>query len=263
MDRLKGKVAIITGAAKGIGEADARLFVQEGAQVILTDVDVENGERVASEIGPQAAFMPLDVRKETEWKKLVDAVLQRYGQLNVLVNNAAVVELHTPETITEEELRFVMEVSLHGTIFGCKHAIPAMKQSGGGSIINMASVASIIGEPAVVAYAAAKGAIESYTRAVAVHCAQNRLNIRCNSIHPSTMDTPMVQSIPDKIAAAHMEAMFEEKAALEMPVGAPIEVAYMAVYLASDESRFVSGAKMVMDMTSTITQGAVPPLGEV
>jgi 3(or 17)beta-hydroxysteroid dehydrogenase len=258
MDRLKGKVAIITGAAKGLGEADARLFAQEGAQVIVTDVDVENGQRVAKEIGPQATFMRLDVRHEAEWKELIAKVMEQYGRLDVLVNNAGVVELHTPETITEDKYRFIMSVMVDGCVFGCKHAIPAMKASGGGSIINMASVASIIGEPMVAAYSAAKGAIESYTRAVAVHCAQNKYKIRCNSVHPSTMETPMVTTLPDKIAAEHLESMFEGKASLEMPMGSPYEVAYMVLYLASNESKFVSGAKMVIDATSTITQGAVP-----
>ncbi len=258
MDRLKNKVAIITGAAKGLGEADARLFAQEGATVIITDVDVENGERVAREIGPQATFMRLDVRKEAEWKELIAKIMEKYGRLDVLVNNAGVVEFHSPETITEEEYRFVMSVCVDGTVFGCKHAIPAMKASGGGSIINMASIASIIGDPAILAYSAAKGAVESYTRGVAVYCAQNCLNIRCNSIHPSTMDTPMVQTIPERVAGTAVEAMFESRPALEMPIGTPVEVAYMALYLASDESKFVSGAKMVIDMTTTITQGAVP-----
>ncbi len=258
MDRLKDKVAIITGAAKGLGEADARLFAQEGAKVIITDVDVENGERVAREIGPQATFMRLDVRHESEWEALIAKVMEKYGKLDILVNNAGIVELNTPETITEDKYRLVMSIMADGCVFGCKHAIAAMKVSGGGSIINMSSVASIIGEPMVAAYAAAKGAIESYTRSVAVHCAQNRLNIRCNSVHPSTMDTPMVQTLPDKIAAEHLESMFEGKASLEMPVGSAKEVAYMVLYLASDESMFVSGAKMVIDKTSTITQGAVP-----
>jgi len=235
------------------------LFAQEGAaQVIVTDIDIANGERVAREIGPQATFMRLDVRHEAEWKELIAKVMKKHGRLDVLVNNAGVVELNTPESITEDKYRFVMSVMLDGCVFGCKHAIAAMKASGGGSIINMSSVASIIGDSMVAAYTAAKGGIESYTRSVAVHCAQNCLNIRCNSVHPSTMDTPMVQTLPDKIVAEHLEAMFEGKASLEMPIGNPMEVAYLVLYLASDESRFVNGAKMVIDATSTITQGAVP-----
>lgn len=142
---------------------------------------MENGERVAREIGPSAIFRRLDVRREKEWQQLIDDVMARYGRLDVLVNNAGVAEFHTPETIKTEQYRFVMEVSVDGTVYGCKHAIPAMKASGGGSIINMASVASVTGEPYVAGYCAAKGAVEAYSRAVAVYSAQNQLNIRCNS----------------------------------------------------------------------------------
>jgi len=265
MNRLNGKVAIITGAAKGLGEADARLFAQEGAQVILTDVDVENGERIALEIGPQAAFVRLDVRREEEWKQLIADVMQRYGRLDILVNNAGVVELNTPETITEEQYRFIMAVSVDGTVFGCKHAIPAMKASGGGSIINMASVASVTGEPIVAAYCAAKGAVESYTRAVAVHCVQNQLKIRCNSVHPGPIDTPMVQSVPGKMAEANIAIPSVEGriSSATNPMGQSIDVAHLVLYLASDESRFLSGQGIVIDNTATVTMGAVPGEGSM
>jgi 3(or 17)beta-hydroxysteroid dehydrogenase len=264
MDRLKGKVAIITGAAKGLGEADARLFAQEGAQVILTDVDVANGERIAREIGSQATFMRLDVRHESEWQQLINDVMARCGRLDVLVNNAGVAEFHTPETITAESYRLVMEVSIDGTVFGCKHAIPAMKASGGGSIINMASVASVTGEPYVAGYCAAKGAVESYTRAVAVYCAQNQLNIRCNSVHPGGIDTPMVQSMPGKAAiAGFADYIASARGAALNPLGRPVDIANLVLYLASDESRFFSGQKLVIDNTATVTMGAVPGGGSV
>ncbi|MFB3813157.1 MAG: SDR family oxidoreductase [Terriglobales bacterium] len=264
MDRLKGKVAIVTGAAKGLGEADARLFAQEGAQVIVADVDVENGERVARDIGPRAKFVRLDVRHEAEWQRVIAEVMKQYGRLDILVNNAGVVEMHTPETITEEEYRFVMAVSIDGTVFGCKHAIPAMKKSGGGSIINMASVASLVGEYTVAGYCAAKGAIEAYTRAVAVYCAQDQIKIRCNSIHPAAIDTPMVRSVPDKMAKAGMPAISEEqKGSVANPMGRPIDIAYLALYLASDESVFVSGQQFVVDNTATVTMGTVPGGGSI
>ena len=181
MGRLQGKVAIITGAAKGLGEADARMFAREGATVILTDMDADNGERVAGEIGGSAEFHVQDVRDEQGWEDLIADVVSRHGKLDILVNNAGVVEPGTIETQTAEEYRFVMAVSADGAFFGCKYAVPAMKISGGGAIINMCSIASIVGEPIVVAYAMAKGAIESLTRSVAVHCANNQYNIRCNS----------------------------------------------------------------------------------
>lgn len=260
MDRLKGKVALITGASKGLGEADARLFAAEGAQVILTDVDVENGERVAADIGERASFMRLDVRDEAEWETAIAAVMERFGRLDILVNNAGVVEMGTPEAVTERDYRFIMAVSVDGTVFGCKHAIPAMRAGGGGSIINMASLASIQGEWQVAAYCAAKGAVEAYTRAVAVYCAQKQLNIRCNSVHPSAIDTPMVRSVPDKMAALSLAL---EQSSATSPVGEPADIAYLILYLASDESRFVSGQKFVVDNTMSVTAGAVPGGGSV
>ena len=202
MDRLEGKVAIVTGAAKGLGEADARLFAAEGARVILTDVDAAAGARVAGEIGASARFIRQDVREEAGWRSLMDTVMADYGRLDVLVNNAGVVEAGSIENTSEADYRFVMAVSADGTFFGCKHAIPLMRRSGGCSIINMASIASIQGEWTVAAYCAAKGAVESLTRAVAVHCAQGQMNIRCNSVHPSGIVTPMIESIGAKLASA-------------------------------------------------------------
>lgn len=261
MDRLKGKVALITGAAKGLGEADARLFAQEGARVVLTDVDVENGERVAAEIGDRASFLRLDVRHEAEWEKVIAEVMARHDRLDILVNNAGVVEMHTPETLTEPDYRFIMAVSADGTVFGCKHAIPAMRKSGGGSIVNMASSASKQGEYQVAAYCAAKGAVEAYTRAVAVYCTQNGFKIRCNSVHPSAIDTPMVRSVPVKLEERKMAIPAQGSTA--SPVGEPIDVANMVLFLASDESRFVSGQSFVIDNTITVTPGSVPGGGSV
>jgi len=259
MGRLDGKVAIVTGAAKGLGEADARLMAKEGARVILTDVDEVNGTRVAAEIGASARFVRHDVRDEDEWKDLIAGVMAREGRLDVLVNNAGVVEAGNIENTSAEDWRFVMAVSADGTFFGCKHAIPAMKASGGGSIINMASVASIDGHHTFLAYCAAKGAVESMTRAVAVHCTQTGLPIRCNSIHPAGMDTPMVRGVGAKMAAAGMLTAPDPNAppAPTTPLGAAEDIAWAVVYLASDESRFVSGQKLVVDNTLTVTPGVV------
>lgn len=257
MDRLKGKIAIITGAAKGLGEADARLFAAEGAHVIVTDVDVAAGEKVAAEIG--GTFARLDVRHEAEWKALIESVMEKHGRLDILVNNAGVVEVGSPEAITEASYRFVMAVSLDGTVWGCKHAIPAMRAGGGGSIINMASIASIQGEPYVAAYCAAKGAIEAYTRAVAVYCAQMQMKIRCNSVHPSGIDTPMVRSMAEKVAGADMPTLGDQGQGAGLnPLGVPEDIAHMVLYLASDQSRFVSGQAFVIDNTASITEGIVP-----
>ena len=254
--RLQDKIAIITGAAKGLGAADARLFIAEGATVILTDVDVAEGEKLAAELGERTRFVRHDVRNEAEWAALVADVVARHGRLDILVNNAGVVEMQSPETIAEVDYRFVMAVSVDGTVWGCKHAIPAMRASGGGSIVNMASIASIQGEPYVAAYCAAKGAVEAYTRAVAVHCAQSQANIRCNSVHPAGIDTPMVRSVPEKLAASKME--IRSSGATANPLGHPTDIASMVLFLASDESRFISGQKMVVDNTASVTEGFIP-----
>jgi len=261
MGRLDGKVAIITGGAKGLGEADARLMAREGARVVLTDVDDVSGARVAAEIGAAARFVRQDVRDEGAWKALIADVMKQEGRLDVLVNNAGVVEVGNIENTTAEDWRFVMAVSADGTFFGCKHAIPAMRASGGGSIINMASVASIEGHHQVTAYCAAKGAIESLTRAVATHCAATQTPIRCNSIHPAGMDTPMVRSMGQKLADAGMVAPPASNGANPPPstrLGTPDDIANAVLFLASDDSRFVSGQKLVVDNTLTVTPAIVP-----
>jgi 3(or 17)beta-hydroxysteroid dehydrogenase len=265
MGRVEGKVAIVTGAAKGLGEADARLLAREGATVILTDVDEVNGRRVAAEIGGSSRFVTQDVRDEDGWRALIDEVLAREGKLNVLVNNAGVVEAGNVENTTLENWRFVMAVSADGTFFGCKHAIPAMRATheaggGGGSIINMASVASLGGHHTVFSYVAAKGAVEALTRAVAVHCTQTRTPVRCNSIHPAGMDTPMVRSMGKKLADAGMlpPRVDDAPPPPATALGAAEDIAYAVLYLASDESRFVNGQKLVVDNTLTVTPAVVP-----
>ena len=255
MDRLAGKVAIITGAAKGLGEADARMFAREGATVILTDVDRENGARVAAEIGGNAEFLVHDVRKEAEWEALIADVIARHGKLDILVNNAGVVELGNIETQTEADYRFIMAVSADGTFFGCKHAVLAMKQTGGGSIINMASIASIQGEPNVAAYAAAKGAIESLTRSVAVHCTNSKYNIRCNSVHPAGILTPMVMEFAGKVAASGLHPA--DDAPPPSKLGEPDDIAYTVLFLASDEAKFINGAAIRVDNAKSVVEGVV------
>ncbi|MEJ6594391.1 SDR family oxidoreductase [Parasphingorhabdus sp.] len=257
MGRLQGKVAIITGAAKGLGEADARMFAREGAIVILTDMDADNGERVAEEIGGSAEFHLQDVRDEQGWEDLIADVVSRHGKLDILVNNAGVVEPGTIETQTAEEYRFVMAVSADGAFYGCKYAVPAMKISGGGAIINMCSIASIVGEPIVVAYAMAKGAIESLTRSVAVHCASNQYNIRCNSVHPAGILTPMVIGIGPKVVGRD-----DLRPASEGPapsaLGEPDDIANTVLFLASEESKFINGAAIRVDNAKSVMEGVVP-----
>ncbi len=251
MGRLAGKIAIITGAAKGLGEADARMFAREGATVILTDVDRANGERLAAEIGGKAEFHFHDVRQEAEWKTLIDDVIARHGRLDILVNNAGVVTLGDIETQTADDYRFIMAVSADGTFYGCKYAVLAMKKTGGGSIVNMASIASIVGEPNVAAYSSAKGAIEALTRSVAVHCAQKSYGIRCNSVHPSGILTPMVEAVIRTSQGLPDDAQIGPNSNL----GEPNDIANTVLFLASDESKFINGAAIRVDSAKSIVEG--------
>jgi 3(or 17)beta-hydroxysteroid dehydrogenase len=252
--RVEAKVAIVTGGASGLGLATARRLAEEGARVIISDIDVEQGQALAQSI-PGCEFKEHDVSKEQQWISLIDDVLAQYGRLDVLVNNAGIVALMAIDDTTEELWRAVHAVGTDGTFFGCKHGLRAMQKTGKGSIINMSSVAGLIGYPTVFAYAASKGAIRSMTKAVAVQCAQSGSGIRCNSIYPGNMDTPMLQGVK-KIAE---ESNPDAAAAFDqLWMGDPVDVANMVLFLASDESCSVNGAEMVVDNTTTITGGVVP-----
>jgi 3(or 17)beta-hydroxysteroid dehydrogenase len=260
MSQLRNRIAIVTGGAKGLGAAIAALFVQEGAQVILTDVDIAAGEQTARRIGEGAHFQRHDVRFENEWQDLVAATVAKFGKLDILVNNAGLLEIGNIETQTAEQWRLVNSVIADGAFFGCKHAILAMKKSGGGNIVNVASIASLQGEPYVAAYCAAKGAVESLTRSIAVHCAQMRYNIRCNSIHPAKIETPLTADIPAKFKAAVKGGMRlpDKLGAVDSYTMQPEEVAPAVLYLASDASKYVNGTRLVIDNTMSITTGSVP-----
>jgi 3(or 17)beta-hydroxysteroid dehydrogenase len=243
MGRVENKVVIVTGAAKGLGEADARLLAQEGARVVLADLDEANGRRVAEEIGRGARFVRHDVTQEAAWTSLIADVLAEDGRLDGLVNNAGVVEVGSVESATESEWRRVMAVNADGCFFGCKHAVSAMRQNGGGSIVNMASIASLRGQWRFTAYCAAKGAVESLTRAVAVYCADNALKIRCNSLHPSGFDTPMVRNV-----RGAAQALASAPASAAAPgLGDPADLAQAVLFLISDESRYINGVALSVD----------------
>jgi 3(or 17)beta-hydroxysteroid dehydrogenase len=257
MGRVEGKVALVTGAASGIGEASSVLLIAEGAQVVLCDIDVEKGEALAARLGANTLFLPLDVSQEEQWVAAIETSLLHFSKLDVLVNNAGVVVVADVEHTTEKDWRFVHSVSTDGTFFGSKHAIPAMRKSGGGSIINMSSVAAICGYPYVFAYSASKGAIRAMTKSAAVYCAEKRYNIRCNSIHPSGIATPMILGRLDEFEAAIQRTELETPSELT-GLGTPEDVANMVLYLASDESKFVNGAEFIIDNAATIIEGKVP-----
>jgi 3(or 17)beta-hydroxysteroid dehydrogenase len=255
MGKVAGKVAIITGAAKGLGAADARRLAAEGATVILADVDDLAGNALAADIGRGAEYHHLDVRIESAWVALINDVVTRHGKLDILVNNAGVVEFGDPETIQESDYRRILAVSLDGVVFGTKHAIPAMRASGGGAIVNMASIAAIRGESVFAAYCAAKGAIDAYTRATAVHCLRGGIPVRCNVILPSGIDTPMVQSLPEKLVKLMGEAPPHDNATAVNRLGVAEDVANLVLFLVSDESRFINGQSHVIDDGASIVAG--------
>ncbi|ARN75873.1 SDR family oxidoreductase [Oceanicoccus sagamiensis] len=254
MGRVENKIAIITGGASGLGLASAKRLAEEGATVIMADINSELGEAEAAKI-PRAEFATLNVTSEQAWIDLIDDVVARHGRLDVLLNSAGIVELASIEQTTEDMWRKINAVGTDGTFFGCKHAVRVMKDNGGGSIINMCSTASIQGGPMIFAYAASKSAIRGMTKSIACLSAQEGYGIRCNSVHPGNMATPMLSGMVD-IVRANDPAVAE--AMSNIWVGEPEDIGNMALFLASDESKSVNGAEMVVDNTTTITEGVVP-----
>lgn len=251
MTRVEGKVAIVTGAASGLGAADARLLAAEGAEVILTDVNESAGKELAVAIGGE--FVAQDVSDEDGWPRLVDHVMARHGRLDVLVNNAGIAFIANIEQTTTEIWRKTLAVHLDGTYFGCRYALPAMQASGGGSIINMSSTAALVGIAPYFAYSAAKGGIRSLTKSMAAHCRASKNGIRCNSVHPGSIDTPMVEAALEGLVDVKLREHEDREASrIAMGLGEPRDVAYMVLFLASDESKHVNGAEMVVDNADTI-----------
>jgi NAD(P)-dependent dehydrogenase (short-subunit alcohol dehydrogenase family) len=247
MGRVDGKVALITGGASGIGLATARLFLDEGAKLVLTDRDKSAVEAALAALGNAAGFHLLDVTREDDWIAATDAAVAEFGRLDILVNSAGVALLRDIETTTLDEWRALMAVNLDGTFLGCKHAVRVMKERGGGSIVNMSSVAGLIGSGNLAAYSASKGGVRLLTKSVALHCARKGYNIRCNSVHPSFVETPMLRAM---IAAGRDPAKMEANYTGAAPLGRlaqPIEVARTILFLASDESAFTTGAELVVD----------------
>ncbi|HLK86211.1 MAG TPA: glucose 1-dehydrogenase [Candidatus Binataceae bacterium] len=244
MDRLKGKVALISGAARGQGAAEASLFVNEGARVVIGDVlDAEAG-RLAGEINQRAktrAAVPihLDVTRSEDWRAAVAACEREFGGLDILVNNAGILNVKGVSDTDEEEWDAVINVNQKGVWLGTKLAVPAMKKRGGGSIVNISSIYGLIGSGGSAAYHASKGAVRILTKTAAVEYAP--FNIRVNSVHPGVIKTPMVDIFNDKELDA-IAALAPMKRAAR-----PEEVGYVVLFLASDEASFVTGAEYAVD----------------
>lgn len=251
--RLHGKVALVTGAARGIGAAIVRAFVAEGATVWITDIDRAAGAALADDVGAATRFAPLDVCEEGDWEAAMADLLDRDGRLDVLVNNAGITGLgresgrHDPENVSLAEWHAVHRVNLDGTMLGCRYAIRAMRPQRSGSIINISSRSGLVGIPGAAAYASSKAAVRNHSKTVALWCAQQRLNIRCNSVHPAAILTDiwdqMLGNGPDR--ADKMAALVSDTPLQRF--GMPAEVAAMVVFLASDEATYVTGGEFDID----------------
>jgi len=257
MDRVKGKVAIVTGAARGLGKAQAVLLAKEGAKVVATDINETLGKRLPEEVkreGGEAIFIKHDVTNEQGWREVIEKTLSEYGKLDILVNNAGVLLHHTIEELSLEDWRSVLNVNLEGVFLGTKYAIGAMKKSGGGSIVNISSIAGLVGMPDTSSYVASKGAVRLFTKSAALECSKLKLdyNIRVNSIHPGFIYTEMVDGViktdVEKFGVTMEEAkkLYEDMTMMGH-FGEPEDIAYGVLYFASDESKYVTGAELVID----------------
>lgn len=250
--RLENKIFLITGAARGIGKAIAELFCSEGATVIVTDLLDEEGKELSKELGNPSEYFHLDVKSEEEWIEVTNKILEKYGQLDVVINNAGItgfLETNGPfdaENVDLNSWNKVHQVNSNGVMLGCKYAIKLMKEKGG-AIVNISSRSGIVGIPTAVAYASSKASSRNHTKSVALYCAEKGYHIRCNSIHPAAIMTPMwdmmlgkgeerkkmIKSIENGISLGHF--------------GEPIDVAYGALFLSTNESKYITGTELNID----------------
>lgn len=251
--RLHNKIALVSGAARGIGEAIARAFCAEGAFVYITDIDHDRGRQVARSLGSAATFARLDVRSEHDWQETTEAVTRLHGRLDIVVNNAGITGFesdagpHDPENATLEAWRSVHETNLDGVFLGCKYAIRAMRKTGAGSIINISSRSGLVGIPGAAAYASSKAAVRNHTKTVALHCAHQGMPIRCNSIHPAAVLTPMWEPMLGTGRAREAAMALIVRDTPLRRFGMPEEVAAVAVLLAADEATYITGAEITID----------------
>ncbi len=250
--RLKNKIALVTGASQGIGESIAKIFAAEGAFVIIADVKDSKGIKVANDIGQNARYAHLDVSDELKWKKIASEIKKEFGRLDVLVNNAGIIGLgedwspQNPEACSLDDWHRIHAVNLDGVFLGCKYAIPLMKDNGG-SIINMSSRSGLVGVPNACGYASTKAAIKNHSKSVALYCCEKGYGIRCNCLCPAAIMTPIWdEMLGTDIGRA--EAINAIESTIPMgKMGLPEDVAYAALYLASDESKYLTGSEIDID----------------
>ena len=252
MDRVKGKVAIVTGAASvtGIGREISAVLAAEGATVVMTDVDVKEGEKAAAAVGHGAIFLEHDVRVEESWQRVIAAAMTRFGKLDILVNNAGITGAEAREdmeTLSLDAWRAVQGVNVEGVALGCKWAINTMKARGTGSIVNISSMAALIGTATLPAYGASKAAVRQITQTVAQHCGRKGYPIRCNSIHPGIIDTELIGTSFSEEQLANLKRSIPSG-----EFGVPNDVALAVLFLASDEARYVTGTRLIVDGGATM-----------
>lgn len=251
--RLTSKIAIVTGAAQGIGAAIAQVFAQDDCFVYITDINDELGRGLANSLGSKACYLPLDVRQESDWQRVTTHVLKEHGSLDLLVNNAGItgfeegVVAHDPEHASLEDWHAVHRTNLDGVFLGCKYAIRSMRRKGTGSIINISSRSGLVGIPGAAAYASSKAAVRNHTKTVALYCAEQGLKIRCNSIHPAAILTPIWEPMlgvglgrEDRMAALVRDTPLRR-------FGMPEEVASVVMLLASDDATYITGSEFNID----------------
>jgi len=259
MGRVEGKIAIVTGGGTGIGRAAAHRLAEEGAIVTIAEFNTENGQAVVEELGGDAVFVHHDVREEANWQSLMAAVAARHGRPDILINNAGILATQNDQALAATDMdqwRAIQSVNVEGVYLGCKYGVAAMTAdggrerggAGGGSIVNMSSIAGLIGTPHLVAYGASKGAVRQLTKSVAIDCARQGLGIRCNSVHPGVIVTNMGNQVM-ALNDGNVDANWAARVKL-VPMGEPgqaVDVANCILFLASDEARHVTGAELVVD----------------
>lgn len=249
--RLDGKVVLITGGASGIGLASAETCAREGAVVVITDLNAGQGEAQAGQLasrGLRVEFLKQDASSEADWQRVVDEIVRRHGRLDVLVNNAGIAVIAPLEQETLDGWRRTQAVNMEGVFLGCREAVRVMKEHGG-SIVNLSSIEGLVGEPTLPAYNASKGGVRLFTKSVALHCAQQGYGIRVNSIHPGFIATPLITQALATLPAEQAAALYQDVIG-RVPlgrIGEPREVAAVVLFLASDDSSYVTGAELVVD----------------
>lgn len=252
MTRIKGKVAVVTGAAQGIGQAIAERFIQEGATVILTDILDHQGEELSKKLGRNAYYYSLNVSNESQWLDVMERVVSQFKGLDILVNNAGITGFsegfgpQDPEHVSLEDWHKVHQVNMDGVFLGCKHGIQRMKKKGG-VIINMSSRSGIVGIPGAAAYASSKASNRNHTKTVALYCAEKGYNIRCNSVHPGAILTPLWDAMLGQGENRLVNQREVEKGIPLHRMGTPEEVASLVLYLSTEEAGYITGAEFHID----------------